>query len=87
MKIKFMNRYTVILCRPEYLCAEGLPFGQDVYVGYVSAESATKAVGEAQTEVFLSDKKDKMKPKSKYDYAMVLVFDGHIAPKLWSWML
>lgn len=78
--------YTVILVRPDYLCDE-TAFGQDVYVANVFAEDEYKAVGIAQAEVFKADKKDGMKPESKEDYAASLVFEDHLEPKLWSWML
>ena len=81
-----MTKFTVVLLRPDYLC-EDEPYGQDIYVASVVAESAKKAVTMARKEVFKADKKDGMEPKSEDDYALCVAFEGHPETTLFGWQL
>ena len=81
-----MKDYTVVLLRPDYMDSDE-PYGQDVYVATVKAETEYTAIPVAQAEAFKVDSKDGLQPRSSGDYAVVLVFDGHVMPKLWGWML
>lgn len=72
-------KFTVILGRPDYLC-DDVPFGQDVYLAYVEADTYKQAVANARTEVFKADKKDCLNPLSKADYTIVVALEGH--PKI-----
>lgn len=79
-----MNKYTVILLRPDYLC-DDTPYGQDVYVGYVECETVDDAIDRARHEVFKGDKLDGMGPKDKLDYALCVAFLGHNPIALFGW--
>jgi hypothetical protein len=87
MTMGFKN-YTVLLLRPDYIANSGdVPYGQDVYVALVRAESAKDAIARGQAEVFEADTHDALEPNEPEDYAVVVVFDGFHTPELWGWQL
>jgi len=51
------KKYTVVLLRPDYLCAD-IPQGQDVYVAHVEAEDEAQAFKFGQKEVAAADNED-----------------------------
>jgi hypothetical protein len=83
-----MKKYTVILLRPDYIADEGLGgYGQDIYIGQISAETPEEAVKEAQAEVYSCDDAGGLEPGDPDDYALLAVFKGHHVPILWGWEL
>lgn len=83
-----MKEFTVILLRPDYLADEGIGgYGQDVYVGQVSAEAPAEAVNKAQAEAYALDDSYAREPNDPDDYAPLAVFEGHHVPVLWGWQL
>lgn len=80
-------KYTVVLLRPDYIEAEGTTYGQDIYVAHVSGNTFNEAIVAAQEEVFEADKRDGYKPDSPDDYALCILFAGHIKPLLFGWQL
>lgn len=66
-----MNKYTVLLLRPNYIAAD---YGLDTYTAHVTADNAVSAVVQAQNEVFVLDHREANNPQ---DYACVGLFDGH----------
>jgi hypothetical protein len=83
-----MKKYTVILLRPDYLADDDSGgFGQDVYMAFVEANTTRGAVGRGQRQVFRADTTNGLEPNSPDDYALIVVFPGHITPELWGWEL
>jgi|GEM_PF-1813505 len=82
-----MNKYTVVLLRPDYIAnsANGAGHGIDTYIVEVEAESINNALLVAQKEVFSSDKKEKLEPNSPDDYALCVMFEGHPRIVLFGW--
>lgn len=90
-----MNKYTVILLRPDRLTEAGdnadLEFGQDTYVCYTEADELKEAVEKARQEVLAADEREWGKKAmrkfevSPRDYTFVMLFDGHQKPALSAW--
>lgn len=78
------HKFTVVLLRPNYLSEN---YGEDVYVALVEVDDddALKALSAAQAEVFKADKRDKLDPESASDYALCVMFPGHVQPCLFGW--
>ena len=66
-----MNKYTVILLRPDYIADT---FGHDIYIAHVTASDADNAVLSAQLDVFGADGVRADDPR---DYHPLAVFVGH----------
>lgn len=66
-----MNKYTVILLRPDYIADT---FGYDIYIGHVTASDADNAVLSAQLDVFSADGDI---ADDHLDYHPLAVFRGH----------
>ena len=66
-----MNKYTVILLRPDYIADT---FGHDVYIDHVVANDADGAVLSAQLDVFSVDGDQ---ADDHRDYHPLAVFRGH----------
>ncbi len=79
-----MSKFTVVLLRPDYMSYN---YGQDIYVAHVEAECCNTAHVAACKDVFKADKRDGLEPYSVYDYALCVMFSGHIQPCLFGWQL
>jgi len=66
-----MNKYTVILLRPDYIADT---FGHDTYIAHVTASDADNAVLSAQLDVFGADGE---RADDRRDYHPLAVFRGH----------
>lgn len=66
-----MNKYTVILLRPDYIADT---FGHDIYIAHVTASDADNAVLSAQLDVFGADG---VRADDPSDYHPLAVFVGH----------
>lgn len=66
-----MNKYTVILLRPDYIADT---FGHDTYIAHVTASDADNAVLSAQLDVFGADGEQ---ADDYRDYHPLAVFRGH----------
>lgn len=79
-----MNKYTVVLLRPDYLCNE-IDYGKEIYVALVEANDTTSAIQAAQSEVFAADLADTLEPASPDDYALCVMFTGHCNAIRYGW--
>lgn len=79
-----MSKFTVVLLRPDYMSDN---YGQDIYVAHVEAECATTAYDAAREEVFEADNYDGLEPQSVDDYALCVMFSGHVLACLYGWQL
>lgn len=79
-----MNKYTVVLLRPDYLCDE-VDYGQGVYVALVEANDTTSAIKAAQAEAFAVDLTDALEAASPDDYALCVMFTGHCNAIRYGW--
>jgi len=79
------KKYTVVLLRPDYLCAD-IPQGQDVYVAHVEAEDEAQAFKFGQKEVAAMDNEGiDLEDQTPYDdYALSVMFEGHHSPILYG---
>ena len=66
-----MNKYTVILLRPDYIADT---FGHDTYIAHVTASDADNAVLSAQLDVFSADGE---RADDHRNYHPLAVFRGH----------
>lgn len=83
-----MNKYTVVLLRPEYMGEDtGEHYGLDIYVALVESDTSMDALKVAQAEVFEADKKDQLRPKSPTDYKLCVMFPGHLNPTAYGWQV
>jgi hypothetical protein len=80
------NKFTVVLLRPDYMSDH---YGQDIYVALVEVEDndCMTALEAAKLEVFKADKKDGLEPGSKDDYALCVMFPGHVKACVFGWQL
>lgn len=78
------DKYTVVLLRPDYMTSN---YGQDVYVAKVRAPTHRAALVAAQDEVFDVDSKQGLEPDDPQDYALCVMFEGHLNPCLFGWCL
>lgn len=76
--------YTVVLLRPDYMTDM---YGQDVYVAHVNAPTTLHAVQTAQEQAFDADAKDDAHPDDPEDYALCVMFEGHLNTTLFGWQL
>lgn len=79
-----LKKYTVVLLRPDYIAE---PYGIDTYTALVEGEGYDDAIKNAQKEVFKADKRDGMWPSEPDDYALVVMFEGHMTPCLYGWQV
>ena len=79
-----MNKYTVILMRPESIADRSVKF--DFYVGLVRANTTKDAIRIAQDEVLAADIDDGV-VDSDFDetYPMLSVFEGFHTPIAFGW--
>lgn len=73
-----MNKYTVLLLRPEYMADN---FGQDTYLAHVEALDVLSAQELAQWEANLADTPPNTgdhDPGEAADYHVLAVFKGHL---------
>ena len=77
------HKFTVVLLRPDYLCYDS----DDIYVSLVEVDKddTLTALSAAQVEVFKADKRDKLDPESASDYALCVMFPGHVQPCMFGW--
>ena len=73
--------FTVILTRPDYMVED---IEDRVYVAYVQAETAVRAVAVAQRQAYNTDKDRSWISNNITDYALVVVFSGHASAILWG---
>lgn len=69
-----MNRYTVLLLRPDYVANT---FGQDTYMTHIEAENIAAAQIAAQEEAVFADRADDYDNIHPDDYAVLMVVEGH----------
>lgn len=72
-------KYTVVLLRPEVI-SDDYPI--DTYTAYVEETGIKEAIRAAQIQAF---KSEEVKPRSKDEYKMLLVFKGHQEPIAFGW--
>lgn len=74
-----MNKYTVLLLRPDYIAD---PYGQDTYLAHVEALSVVSAQEMAQREAYQTDgffdDVDHDPVSTCADYSVLAVFEGHL---------
>lgn len=73
--------FTVILTRPDYMVED---IEDRVYVAYVQAETAVRAVAVAQRQAYNTDKDRSWISNNITDYALVVVFSGYASAELWG---
>ena len=79
-----MNKYTVILMRPESIADRSVRF--DIYVGLVLANTTKDAIRIAQDEALAADIDDgAVDPDFDEEYQMVAVFKGFQTPIAFGW--
>ena len=79
-----MNKYTVILMRPDSIADRSVRF--DIYVGLVLADTTKDAIRIAKDEVLAADIDDGV-VDSDFDetYPMLAVFEGFHTPIAFGW--
>ena len=79
-----MNKYTVILMRPDSIADRSVRF--DIYVGLVPADTTKDAIRIAQDEVLAADIDDGV-VDSDFDetYPLLAVFEGFHTPIAFGW--
>lgn len=75
-----MNKYTVLLQRPDYIADD---YGQDTYLAHVLAIDVLTAQETAQQEAYSgdfpgSDAEERDPCSSCADYFVLAVFEGHL---------
>lgn len=72
-----MNKYTVLLLRPDYMTDN---FGQDTYQAWVEAPDPIRAKAFAQQQAFEADRAREDLPalENLEDYFVLAVYAGHI---------
>jgi hypothetical protein len=80
------HKFTVILLRPDYMSEN---YGEDIYVALVEVDDTDcmLALTAAKKEVFKADKRDGLEPNDLDDYALCVMFSGHVQPCLFGWQL
>ena len=79
-----MNKYTVILTRPEAIADRDVKF--DIYVGLVHADTTKDAIRIAQDEVLAADIDDGVGDSDFGEtYPMLAVFEGFHTPIEFGW--
>lgn len=76
--------YTVILLYPAHLCTDGVPYGQEIYVGLMDEGLISNAIGKAKLEIATACTKDG-KTAVPEDFKLVAVFEGEHMPLLFGW--
>ena len=71
-----MNKYTVLLLRPDYMADE---FGKDTYLAHVMADGAEQAQVLAQVAAWIANNEDNddADPADQLDYHVLFVALGH----------
>lgn len=78
------HKFTVVLLRPDYMSEN---YGEDIYVALVEVDKddTLTALRAAQVQVFKADKRDELEPESVSDYALCVMFPGHVQPCMFGW--
>lgn len=78
------HKFTVVLLRPDYLAEN---YGEDTYVALVEVDEddVLTALDAAQVEAFMADKRARLYAESTSDYALCVMFPGHVQPCMFGW--